>query len=85
MKNAVVLGDITSHGGAVISASSTFEIAGKKAALLHDSVSCPIHGPNSIIECDMGYEEQGKGIVVNGCKTACGAVVFASLPDMGIE
>lgn len=82
MKNVVVLGDKTSHGGTVISASSTFEIMGKYAALLNDSVSCPEHGPNRIIECDPGYEEVGKGIVVHGCKTECGSMVLASLPDV---
>ncbi|PKE28819.1 hypothetical protein CWS43_18355 [Rahnella sp. AA] len=45
MKNVVVLGDKTSHGDTVISASSTFEIEGKNAALLNDNVSCPEHGP----------------------------------------
>jgi len=85
MKNVVVLGDKTSHGGAVISASSTFEIEGKNAALLNDSVSCPEHGPNRIIECEPGYEEQGKGIVVHLCKTECGSVVYASLTDAGFE
>ena len=85
MKNVVVLGDKTSHGGTVISASSTFEIEGKNAALLHDNVSCPEHGPNRIIECAPGYEEQGKGIVVQGCKTECGSVVYASLTDAGFE
>ncbi|MBK4717072.1 PAAR domain-containing protein, partial [Tenebrionibacter intestinalis] len=34
---AVVLGDATSHGGRVASASSSFDINGKNAALLHDT------------------------------------------------
>ena len=77
-KRVVVLGDSSSHGGRVTSASSTFEIDGKTAALLNDTFSCPEHGSNPIIECNMGYEEGGLGIVVHGCKTACGAQVFAS-------
>jgi uncharacterized Zn-binding protein involved in type VI secretion len=82
---SVVLGDSTSHGGKVTSASSTFDIQGKNAALLHDTVSCPIHGINRIIECDVAsYEENGRGIVIHGCKTECGSVVIASLPDMEI-
>lgn len=84
-KYAVVLGDATSHGGKVSSASSTFEIQGKNAALLNDSVTCPVHGINRIIECDMTtYEENGRGIVLHGCKTQCGARVIASLQDMEI-
>ncbi|WP_457920231.1 PAAR domain-containing protein, partial [Klebsiella oxytoca] len=37
-----------------------------------------------IVECDMSYEENGRGIVVHGCKSACGSVVYASLPDVEI-
>ena len=81
-KKIVVLGDATSHGGKVVSVSSTFEIEGKNVALLNDSVSCPEHGSNPIVECDMSYEENGRGIVAHGCKSACGSVIFASLPDV---
>ena len=83
-KTIVVLGDATSHGGKVVSVSSTFEIEGKNVALLNDSVSCPEHGSNPIVECDMSYEENGRGIVAHGCKSACGSVIFASLPDVEI-
>lgn len=82
---AVVLGDVTSHGGRVSSASSTFDINGKNAALLHDTVTCPVHGTNRIIESDISaYEENGRGIVLHGFKTECGSVVIASLQDMEI-
>ncbi len=84
-KFAVVLGDATSHGGKVTSASSTFEIQGRNAALLNDTVSCPQHGNNRIIECDIAaYEEHGRGIVLHGCKTQCGALAIASLQDMEV-
>lgn len=83
-KKIVVLGDATSHGGKVVSVLSTFEIEGKNVALLNDSVSCPEHGSNPIVECDMSYEENGRGIVAHGCKSACGSVIFASLPDVEI-
>lgn len=83
-KKIVVLGDATSHGGKVVSVSSTFEIEGKNVALLNDSVSCPEHGSNPIVECDMSYEENGRGIVAHGCKSACGSVLYASLPDVEI-
>ncbi|WP_277977577.1 PAAR domain-containing protein [Pantoea endophytica] len=84
-KFVVVLGDATSHGGKVSSASSTFNIEGKNAALQNDTVTCPKHGTNRIIECDIAaYEENGRGIVIHGCQTECGSVVIASLPDMEI-
>ncbi|EIV7916952.1 TPA: PAAR domain-containing protein [Klebsiella pneumoniae] len=84
-KYIVVIGDATSHGGIVTSASSSFEISGKNVALLNDTVSCPYHGTNNIIECDFSaYEENGRGVVIHYCKTQCGAVVIASLQDMEI-
>ena len=85
MKRVVRLGDPTSHGGQVISASSTFNIMGKPAALLHDTVSCPKHGNNPIIECSAHYDEAGKGLIFEGCKTSCGSVVYVTCSDMEIE
>jgi uncharacterized Zn-binding protein involved in type VI secretion len=82
----VILGDSTSHGGKITSASSSFEISGKYAALLNDTVSCPEHGTNKIIECDIStYEENGRGIVLHGCRTQCGAIVIASMQDMEVD
>lgn len=84
-KYVVVLGDATSHGSKIISASSGFEMSDKNAALLNDTVSCPEHGTNKIIECDISaYEEKGRGIVLHGCKTQCGASVIASMQDMEV-
>lgn len=84
MKGIVCLGDPTSHGGKVISCSSSLIIDGKKAALIYDIVSCPQHGNNKIIESSSDYDENGKGIVYDGCKTECGAIVHASRQDMEI-
>ncbi|EMG3009843.1 PAAR domain-containing protein, partial [Klebsiella pneumoniae] len=41
-KGFVLLGHKTTHGGAVISASSTMIVNGKPVALVGDKVSCPI-------------------------------------------
>lgn len=84
MKNIIRLGDLTSHGGKVISSSSTLIINGKKATLLYDIVSCPLHGDNQIIESSSHYNENGKGIVFDGCKTQCGAIVYSTCNDMEI-
>ncbi len=56
-----------------------------KCRTLNDTVSCPEHGMNKIIECDVSaYEENGRGIVLHGCKTQCGASVIASMPDTAL-
>jgi uncharacterized Zn-binding protein involved in type VI secretion len=45
-KGLVLLGDKTSHGGKVISASSSITVDGKKAALVGDMVNCPVKAWN---------------------------------------
>lgn len=51
-KGFVFLGDKTTHGGQVLSASSTMIVNGKKVALIGDKVSCPKkgHGVNALLK-----------------------------------
>jgi uncharacterized Zn-binding protein involved in type VI secretion len=85
MTQPVMLGDPTSHGGVVKTASSTFELEpGKPIALVRDIVSCPQHGDNPIIEHGEGYEEDGRKWVVHGCKTQCGSIVCATTEGFDI-
>jgi uncharacterized Zn-binding protein involved in type VI secretion len=80
----VLLGDKTTHGGEVISASSTSIVNGKPVALVGDKVSCPIHGENSVKEGGVGWTENGLEMVVNGCRSECGAELISSAPDFGL-
>ncbi|AXF22676.1 PAAR domain-containing protein [Burkholderia pyrrocinia] len=84
MKIPVCLGDTTTHGGIVKTASSTFTLDGRKVALHHDIVSCPEHGDNRIIESGEGYREGNRNWVVHRCRTACGSEVIASSTGMKI-
>ncbi|MFV7281021.1 PAAR domain-containing protein [Citrobacter cronae] len=85
-KGFVLLGDKTTHGGSVISASSTMFVQGKTVALLGDMVSCPIpfHGVNPIIEGSPEWFSDGKPIVVDGCHSLCGCQVISSAPEASI-
>lgn len=82
----VLLGDRTTHGGQVISATSTHEVHGKLVALVGDLVSCPIpgHGVNAIVEGCTDWSENGRALVVNGCRSACGCQVISSAPDCSV-
>ncbi|EQA6240014.1 TPA: PAAR domain-containing protein [Enterobacter ludwigii] len=82
-KGFVLLGDKTTHGGQVISASSTMIVNGKMVALIGDKVSCPIigHGINSIIEGSPEWFSDGKAIAVDGCRSECGCQLISSAPD----
>lgn len=85
-KGFVLLGDKTTHGGEVISASSTMIANDKTVALIGDKVSCPIpgHGINAIIEGSSEWSSDGKAIVVDGCHCECGCQVISSAPDCAI-
>jgi uncharacterized Zn-binding protein involved in type VI secretion len=85
MKKPVCLNDPTSHGGKVITASSSYSFeGGRKAALKDDLVSCPIHGNNPIIETGEGFTDEGRPLVVDGCRTQCGSIVIAQDPGVTI-
>lgn len=82
----VLLGDKTTHGGEVISASSTMIVNNKKVALVGDKVSCPKegHGINAIIEGSPEWSSDGKSVVVDGCHCECGCQMISSAPDCAI-
>ncbi|AVF37531.1 PAAR domain-containing protein [Rahnella sikkimica] len=85
-KGFVLLGDKTTHGGAVISASSTMIVNGKAVALVGDKISCPVpgHGTNQIVKGSSEWSSDGKAIVVDGCRCQCGCQVISSAPDCAI-
>ncbi|MNG06008.1 PAAR motif protein [compost metagenome] len=85
-KGFVLLGDKTTHGGEVISASSTMIVNGKKVALVGDMVSCPKkgHGSNPIVEGSLEWSSDGKSVVVDGCHCECGCQVISSAPECAI-
>ena len=85
MKRVIRLGDPTSHGGTVVSASSSVIINGKPVARVGDSVTCPIpgHGVVTIVEGDSAWLDDGRPIALEGHKTSCGASLITTLPTLG--
>lgn len=77
----VRLGDPTSHGGKVITASMTHLINGLGIARVGDSVVCPIagHGINPIVEGMPTYLIGGRMVALHGHHSACGCTLIASL------
>lgn len=86
-KNVVRLGDPTTHGGMVITASSTTIIEGKPVALVGDLVSCPVpyHGINPIIGSASKCISDGKLMAMDQCLCACGCKVIATITTAEIE
>ncbi|MDC9769037.1 PAAR domain-containing protein [Proteus mirabilis] len=71
MKGLVCLGDKNTHGGYVISASSTMYLNGKQVALVGDVISCPIHGINTIIEGSTTAFDNGVAIAIAIDQSLC--------------
>jgi uncharacterized Zn-binding protein involved in type VI secretion len=66
----IVLGDKTSHGGAVLEASQHSDSGGIGLARVGDKVSCPIHGDTAMIV-------DGKPVARHGDTVGCGATLIA--------
>ena len=83
-KRVIRLGDKTSHGGVVVSATSHFNVFGKPVARLGDSVACPVpgHGVCSIAEGDPTWTIDGIPVALEGHKTSCGASLISSIPSV---
>ena len=73
----ILLGDVTDHGGRVLTASSGHR-AGKPIACVGDTVSCPTHGDNPIIGGGRTILIDGRMIATNGMSTQCGSHLIAS-------
>jgi len=72
---------MTSHGGTVITASSTHTIGGIGIARVGDKIACPTpgHGVNVIVEGATTYLVDGRMVALHGHKCACGCSLISSL------
>lgn len=77
-RSFIRLGDRTSHGGQVLTASSLTRLDGRYVSRKTDKVSCPIHGDNEIVEGDTTTIIDGQPVALDRHKCACGAELIAS-------
>lgn len=80
----IVVGDMTSHGGKVITGDTNNTWYGKPIARLGDLVECPAlypngspHGINAIIEGCSSYLVNGVPIALHGHKCQCGCTLIS--------
>lgn len=87
MRKVIRLGDDTSHGGKVVSATSHVTVGGKPVARLGDKCTCPKRGHNNcvIVEGDTAWTIDGIPVALEGHKISCGAVLVSSAPNNGRE
>lgn len=85
MQKIIRLGDSTSHGGKVVSATSHMTVGGIPIARLGDKCTCPKRGHNNcvIVEGDPNWTVDGIPVALEGHKTSCGAVLVSSAPNNG--
>ncbi|HGM6067248.1 TPA: PAAR domain-containing protein [Stenotrophomonas maltophilia] len=79
-RNWIVMGDPTSSGGRVITASNRTDIEGMGVARVGDKATCPqMHkGVYSIVEGDSTIIIDGQPVALDGCALACGCRVMSS-------
>jgi uncharacterized Zn-binding protein involved in type VI secretion len=85
MKRVIRLGDPTTHGGKVVSATANSSANGVQIARLGDKVVCPLkgHGVTTIVEGDPDWLIDGIPVALEGHKTSCGASLISTLPTLG--
>lgn len=85
MRYLIRLGDPTSHGGVVASASPTASAIGKAIARVGDQVVCPRtgHALAVIVEGDPNWLVDGRPVALEGHLTSCGASLIATQAVIG--
>ena len=80
MRAVVRLGDSSSHGGTVITASSRVRVGGALVARIGDLHSCPVpgHGITAITTGAARCKVEGSPVARAGDMAGCGAVLIAS-------
>lgn len=83
MLSPIRLGDPTSHGGAVTSATTPTNLLGKPLAVVGDTCSCPLPGHSgcTIVEGDPHWAIGGKPVALHGHKVSCGATLISTIPN----
>ncbi|CAM2177185.1 PAAR domain-containing protein [Paraburkholderia sacchari] len=77
-RSVILVGDVTDHGGVVLTGSTAHYYGGKPVARVGDIVSCPTHGDNAIKGAKGAILVDGRIIAVEGMSTQCGSHLIAS-------
>ena len=83
-KRVIRLGDPTTHGGTVVSATAGYIMFDKEVAALGDKATCPIpgHGTVVIVEGDPTWTVNGRNVALEGHKCSCGCSLISTLPNV---
>ena len=83
MRPVARAGDVTSHGGVIVTGSDTTLVNGKAVARVGDLHVCPKkgHGITPILTGSMKTHVDGFSVARVGDITGCGAVIVSGSPD----
>lgn len=84
MPRVVRIGDSNDHGGKVLTGSTTMKFSKLGVARKGDTVSCPKHGQNRIIEGSPIFRDGGIPVALDGHRCACGCRLIASISNTRI-
>lgn len=86
MPNIARIGDLSSHGGHIISGSANVHTNGLLTARTGDLHACPIHGHGITPLISTSHVlVNGLPVVRIGDKAGCGAVIILGAPDVIAE
>lgn len=77
MPKVARLGDPSSHGGTITSASTTVKADGIGVARAGDEHTCPAHGKSALTAIITKTKVNGRLVITVGATAGCGAVITA--------
>ncbi|MEF9413161.1 PAAR domain-containing protein [Ralstonia sp. SM1864_UCD524_TZ4] len=85
MRGVIRIGDLTSHGGQVLTGAEKSRVMGQAVARVGDKCSCPMPGHHDceIVEGDPNVKIDGRMVAFHGHKVSCGATLISSAPTSG--
>jgi uncharacterized Zn-binding protein involved in type VI secretion len=74
------LGDTSTHGGQIVTASPNVRCDGLQVGRNGDFLQCPAHGLQPVTSISNGKRVNGQLILTVGAVAACGAVISSGSP-----
>lgn len=83
--SAARVGDLTAHGGVILTGSDDVEINGKKAAFVSSIASCALHpSPQAVVTGSDTVTINGHAAAFVSGLTSCGAPIATGSDDVTI-
>jgi uncharacterized Zn-binding protein involved in type VI secretion len=82
MQQVIRLGDTSSHGGSMVSASGLHRVNGIVVCVSGDVHSCPLKGHGrTAVTASRTFTSNDRPVIATGDSAGCGAVMTSGSPD----